>query len=240
MKFRAIASLLLFRQATGQSTPCPSDLTQSLKVTDTLTLYYDVVGDIFCARIESQSEGWLGFGISPSGGMVPADAVIGLPDEDTVLLYEMTAESQSGVVALSDDMQTLTDNSIIQDTATTTMTFAMKLNEGTYPLALGDNTCIYAQGTSNTFEYHGNGRGTFQLTLESSSDSNVTATTTPAPSQGATLTGTTPSSAESMTPAPSVPAQVSEPSKQPSSGYVARNVGTLLAGAGIVGVWFGM
>lgn len=238
MKLRAIASLLLLRQATGQSTSCPSDLTQSLDVTDTLTLYYDVIGDIFCARMESQTEGWLGFGISPSGGMVPADAVIGLPDEGTVLLYEMTSPSLSGVVALSDDMQTLTDNTITQDTATT-MTFAMKLNEGTYPLAVGDNSCIYAQGSSNAFAYHGNSRGSFQLTLTSSSES-ITATTTAAPSAVATLTGTTPSSAESMTPAPTVPAQGSEPLKQPSSGHVARSTVALLAGAGMVAVWFGM
>jgi len=190
--------------------------------------------------MESQSEGWLGFGISPTGGMVPADAVIGLPDEGTVLLYEMTEVSTSGVVAMPDDMQTLTDNIVTQGNGTTTMTFAKKLNEGTYPLVVGDNGCIYAQATSNALGYHGNGRGSFQLTLESSSDSNFTATTTAAPSGGVTLSGTTPSSAESITPAPTVLAQGSEPSKEPSGGYVARSIGVLLAGSGMVAAWFGM
>ncbi|KAL3797677.1 hypothetical protein HJC23_013509 [Cyclotella cryptica] len=240
MKFPTIASLLLLQQASGQSTSCPSDLTQSLSITDSLTLYYDVVGDIFCARMESQSDGYLGFGISPTGGMYPADAVIGLPDDGTVLLYDMTAESTSGVVAMPDNMQTLTDTSIVQGGGVTTMTFARKLDEGSYPLVVGDNPCIYAQSTSNAFGYHGSGRGAFQLTLESTSDSNATATTTAAPSGGATLSGTTPASAESITPAPTVATQVSEPASDPSSGYGARNIGTFVASAGVVAAWFGM
>lgn len=239
MKFQSVASLLVLRHVAGQSTSCPSDLTQSLSITDTLTLYYDVVGDVFCARMESQSDGWLGFGISPTGGMYPADAVIGLPDDGTVLLYDMTAESESGVVAMSNDMQTLTDTSIVQGGGVTTMTFARKLNEGTYPLIVGDNGCIYAQATSNAFGYHGSGRGAFQLTLESTSDSNV-ATTTAAPSGGATLSGTTPSSAESITPAPTVATQGSEPAKDPSSGYSARSICTGLAVAGVVASLFAM
>lgn len=66
MKLSTIASLLLIGSAASQTT-CPTELTQSVVLTDTLTMYYDVVDNVLCARMESLNEGWLGFGISPGG-----------------------------------------------------------------------------------------------------------------------------------------------------------------------------
>ena len=36
-----------------------------------------------------EGEGWLGIGFSDSGSMIGSDAVVGLPDEGTVLEYDM-------------------------------------------------------------------------------------------------------------------------------------------------------
>ena len=38
-----------------------------------------------------EGEGWLGIGFSDSGSMIGSDAVVGLPDENTVLEYDMDA-----------------------------------------------------------------------------------------------------------------------------------------------------
>ena len=94
MKCLAAASLVLLHQVAAQS-PCPSDLTQISTISSTETMYYEVVDGVLCARLESESEGWLGFGISPTGMMVPSEAVIGLPDEGTVLKYDLTGKSTS-------------------------------------------------------------------------------------------------------------------------------------------------
>ncbi|KAL7512671.1 hypothetical protein ACHAXN_009680 [Cyclotella atomus] len=227
MKFSAIASILFLRQVAGQSS-CPSELSQKLDISSTETLYYDVVDGVFCARMESESEGWLSFGISSGGGMVPAEAVIGIPDDGTVLKYDLTSKSDSGVVAMSDDKQTLMDTSIEQADGMTIMTFAKIMDEDQYPLVIGDNTCIYAQASSNTLGYHGGNRGSFTLTLQES---------TTGTSSTAAAGGTNPTESAATTPAPEGTAPGDNGS---SSGNVARSVGTLLLSAGAAVAWFGL
>lgn len=220
MKFSTIAAFALLRQVAGQS-PCPSDLTQVLDLSSTETMYYEVVDGVFCARIESESEGWLGFGISGDGSMVPAEAVIGLPSEGTVLKYDLTAKSTSGVVAMSDDKQTLMDTSIEQADGKTVMTFAKIMDEDQIPLVFGDNNCIYAQADSDELGYHGGNRGSFNLPIEG----------------GGSSTGTSSTAASGgTTPAP----EGTDTEDNGSNSGVARSVGTLLIGAGAVVAWFGL
>lgn len=221
MKLSVAASLVLLRQVTGQS-PCPSDLSQTAAISETETLYYDVVDGVLCARIESQSEGWLGFGISPDGSMVGAEAVIGLPDEGSVLKYDLTSKSDSGVVLMSDDKQTLMDTSIVQEGGTTTMTFAKIMDEDQYPLVIGANTCIFAQGSSNTLGYHKN-RGSFVLELSESSS---------------TATSSTVASSAETTPAPDVGAS-SETPESSAGNNVARTISSIFLGLGVVATWVG-
>jgi hypothetical protein len=65
---------------------CPS-FPNSRNLTDTLTLFYDVVlhkkskKNKIRVCMESESEGWLGFGISPNATMIGSDVVIGLPND---------------------------------------------------------------------------------------------------------------------------------------------------------------
>jgi hypothetical protein len=219
MKFSAIASIAFLRQVAGQSS-CPSELSQKVDISSTETLYYEVIDGVFCARMESESEGWLGFGISPDGGMVPSEAVIGLPDDGTVLKYDLTSKAESGVVAMSDEKQTLMDTSIEQADGTTIMTFAKIMDEDQYPLVIGDNTCIYAQAGSNTLGYHG-GRGSFTLTLQEST------------------TGTTSTAAPESTEPTNSGSSGAYNDSGSSSGNVAR-IGTVLLGAGAIVAWFGL
>lgn len=223
MKFSAIVSLLLVGRVAGQS-PCPAELTQQADLSSTETLYYEVIDGVFCARIESESEGWLGFGISSNGSMVPAEAVIGVPDDGSVLKYDLTSKDTSGVVPMSDDKQTLLDASIVQEGGKTTMTFAKVMDEDEYPLVIGDNSCIYAQADSNTLGYHGGNRGSFTLTLEeaSTATSSTTASSTAETTQAPTDTETQP-----------------EPDGG-SSGNMARNVSNMLLGVAAIATWFGM
>ena len=217
MKCLAAASLILLHQVAAQST-CPSDLTQISTISSSETLYYEVVDGVFCARMESESEGWLGFGISPTGLMVPSEAVIGLPDEGTVLKYDLTGKSTSAVVPMSDDKQTLMDTSIEQKNGMTTMTFAKIMDEDEYPLVIGDNTVIYAQGSSNTLGYH-KSRGSFVLPLEESSASTGTASTAAA--------GVATDAASESTPAP----DAADTPEDGSSGNIVQNMKTLIIGA---------
>lgn len=221
MKLSAVVSLLLVDQVAGQS-PCPAELTQTADLSSTESLYYEVIDGIFCARIESESEGWLGFGISPNGAMVPAEAVIGLPDDGTVLKYDLTSKATSGVVPMSDDKQTLLDTSIVQDGGKTTMTFAKVMDEDEYPLVMGENTCIYAQAGSNTLGYHGGNRGSFSLTLEETST--------------ATMSTVASSTAETT----QAPTDTDAQPDDGSSGNMARCMSSVLIGFAAIATWFGL
>ena len=81
----------------------------------------------------------LEFGHSPQIG---SEAVIGLPDDGTVLKYELTGKSTSLVVPMSDDKQTLIDTSITQEGGMTVMSFTKILDEDQYEIVVGPNTFI--------------------------------------------------------------------------------------------------
>lgn len=234
MKLSAIASIAFLRQVSGQSS-CPYQLSQKVDISSTETLYYEVIDGVFCARMESESEGWLGFGISPSGGMVPSEAVIGLPDDGTVLKYDLTSTAESGVVAMSDEKQTLMDASIEQANGMTIMTFAKIMDEDQYPLVIGDNTCIYAQAGSNTLGYHGGNRGSFTLTLQGS----TTGTTSTAAPESTEPTDSGSSSAYNDSSSGNDSDSSSGNDSGSSSGNVAR-IGTVLLGAGAIVALFGL
>ena len=101
-----------------------------------------------------EGEAWLGFGVSPEGSMTDADAVIGLPDSQSVTQYDMTGEGLEFVSPWS--TQTLSDASVTQDAGVTTLTFTMPLvNDGQHEiLASGPNTFLYAYGGSNELSVH--------------------------------------------------------------------------------------
>lgn len=139
-------------------------------------MHFDVVlsepnitdGSIFCARFESQSTGWIGFGISPTKGMVGAEAVIGVPSEGSVKKYVLFGKDVSQVTPMDELDQTLMDTSITQDAeGRTTMTFTKFLFEDKYGIIPNDfiNSFIWATGSSNELGYHGATRGNFGMDL---------------------------------------------------------------------------
>jgi len=123
------------------------------------TLYYAVVpseegfdNGILCSRLEVESDGWIGLGFSPSGSMANSQAVIGIPDQDTVEKYDL---SISRATPMTEDRQTLRDTSIDTADGKTTMKFTKLLVEDgeTVIKEEGDNTFLFAWGGSN-FGYH--------------------------------------------------------------------------------------
>ncbi|KAL7489101.1 hypothetical protein ACHAW6_014692 [Cyclotella cf. meneghiniana] len=181
----AICTLALLGQSNGQ---CPSELTGVESITSTLTMYYSLIlsgsePGILCARIESATESWLGWGINPSGEMIGGEAVIGLPDQGTVRKFMLNDESMEGVVEMEDAAQTLMETSIVQENGMTIMSFAKYLDEDQYGIAASGsaNSFIYAIGSSNTLGFHAD-EGNFFLqfpdveTLTSSSLASVATT----------------------------------------------------------------
>ena len=190
----AIASLLLLRSSVGQM--CPEIPSTTEEITPTLIFSYSIIlatstdeRSILCARLESDSEGFIGLAVAPSDSMIGGEAIIGLPDDGTVLKYYLGGKSSSAVELRPEEMQTLMDVSILQDNGTTTMAFTKFLQEDgeIEILTNGDNLFLYAQASSNELGYHGSDRGNFVIDFKMDS---ATPSPTPAETSGATPTAT--------------------------------------------------
>eukprot|EP01137_Pigoraptor_chileana_P032271 Opistho-2@21380 len=85
------------------------------RLSEYITMRWKFVGDdAISVQLVHSDKGWVGIGISESGGMAPSDAVIGLLDGGgSVREYKITAMSGSGVNL--DPVQTLTNASIRVD-----------------------------------------------------------------------------------------------------------------------------
>ena len=105
---------------------------------------------------EGNGGGWMGFAFSESPAMVPNVAVIGLPDEGTVLKYNLGGKDVSAVTSLEEDRQSLTDTIISQNETHTVLMFTKPLLEQGEPdVSVGDNLFLWAVGGSNVLGYHG-------------------------------------------------------------------------------------
>lgn len=155
---------------------CPDPLGHVYPVNDDLTWYFDLVlsdpnvtdGSILCSRFESNTTGWIGWGISPTKEMEGAEAVIGVPADGTVKKYILYGKDVSMVTAMDDADQTLMDVSITQDEeGRTTMSFTKYLFEDKYGIIPNDfiNSFIWATGSTNELSYHGASRGNFGMNL---------------------------------------------------------------------------
>ncbi|CAN0204815.1 unnamed protein product [Scytosiphon promiscuus] len=139
-----------------------SDLDYQYEVspTDGFTIRWSIdVGDeTISFQVVSAAAAWTGIGFSSDGMMVGSDAVVGLPDDVSVLEYEMTGKSVEDVVPF--DVQDITDGSVSQDASgETTLTFTRPLSPGGDKQAIsttpGDTAIfIYSYGTDNTLAYH--------------------------------------------------------------------------------------
>jgi len=149
------------------------------------TLYYAVVpseegydNGILCGRLEVEIDGWIGLGFSPSGSMANSQAVIGIPDEDTVQKYDLAT---GRATPMTDDRQTLRDTSIEIVDGKTTMSFTKLLVEDGEVTTEeeGDNTFLFAWGGSS-LGYHMS-RKAFTIDLGSTSTAQTDSPQTDSP-----------------------------------------------------------
>ncbi|CAM9845589.1 unnamed protein product [Ectocarpus sp. 13 AM-2016] len=142
---------------------------------------------------------WTSLGFSSDSFMVGSDAVIGLPEELTVMEYDLTSKAIAGVVPSA--TQAITGGSLSQDASGTTLSFTRPLaptNKQAISGTPGDETIfIYAFGGDNEFAFHGlaPNRGSLVLDLFCGDGDGATVVGTSAP----TLGGTPASSAASST-----------------------------------------
>lgn len=149
---------VLFTAVTqGQSTHCPLSTDVDL-AGDGMLLLRHVINQFnmtITVELEYVGIGWVGMAFSNTQFMIPNTAIIGLPNEGTVLKYELTSRIILGVVPASADRQTLTDTSIVQENGVTTLKFTRALTEtDETTIGLNTNTILVAYGSSNALNYH--------------------------------------------------------------------------------------
>lgn len=142
--------------STTLSPPVPIRLSSDV----TFTLSADENAGTANVELVFEGQGWVSFGVSPSGAMVGGEAVIGLPDEPVSATnpgkYQLAGESVSGVRLFPSDQQTLMNASIYQNDTHTILTYTKLLEEaGELSVSATDaNTFIWATGPSNQLGRH--------------------------------------------------------------------------------------
>eukprot|EP00578_Thalassiosira_sp_NH16_P024447 CAMPEP_0181087090 /NCGR_PEP_ID=MMETSP1071-20121207/6091_1 /TAXON_ID=35127 /ORGANISM="Thalassiosira sp., Strain NH16" /LENGTH=337 /DNA_ID=CAMNT_0023168963 /DNA_START=246 /DNA_END=1259 /DNA_ORIENTATION=+ len=145
---------------------CPDTLEQSIEMDERSTLHYAIVpskppgtnNGLLCARLVSKNEGWIAFAVSANGAMIGSEAIIGVPEDETVLKYTMEGKWRAGVFPMDDDKQTLRDTSMEynDDDGMMTIEFTKLLVEdGEIPiLEDGTNEFLHARGMWSFGPHH--------------------------------------------------------------------------------------
>ena len=151
-------------EATSPTPSCPDTPDGLLLTDDEVRITYAIVpsnppdanNGLLCVRLEVEWESWVGFGISEAGEMIGSVAIIGLPDEGTVLKYNLDGKGAGQQVAMDEDQQTLMNASIVQEDGRTMMVFAKLLEEEGEIAILeeGLNHFLFARGIVNDLDYH--------------------------------------------------------------------------------------
>lgn len=164
-----LTALLYTTSLTNAQTPpaCPSTLNNFVLLDESTVFYYallpstatgsnDPPNGILCGRVEHEGEAWISLAVAQTANaMVGGEAIIGLPDENSVRKYQMTGKSANLVTPMAELMQTLWDESIVQEDGKTIMTFTKWLvEENELEIAEGRNDFLFASGSSNTLAYH--------------------------------------------------------------------------------------
>lgn len=174
------------------SKSCPATLTNNALLDDNTVLNYALVpstaadGDapngVLCGRVEHDGEGWIALAVAETADeMVGGEAIIGLPDESSVLKYNLGGFSVDSVTPMAESMQTLWDESIVQENGKTIMTFSKWLvEENELDISEGMNNFLFAIGSSNTLAYHAVRSGvSVNLVAESAGNSATSDTNNP-------------------------------------------------------------
>ena len=163
-----------------------------VELTPTLTFHWTLMDDatppVMDGVLEYDGEGWLGFGVSPTGQMIGSAAIIGLPgtgEESTQ--YNLQAKSVEGVT-LAEPLIEPEKAVITQAGGKTILRFVKVLSDDASGGGLtenGLNTFIFAVGSSNELAYHQH-RGSFRINLQSCEESTTGSTgSSPMTKQGA-------------------------------------------------------
>jgi hypothetical protein len=206
--------------ATAGELSCPASLSNTFEIDSISTLFYAIVpsnppesnNGIFCGKLIADTNGWIGIGISPNGEMSGSVAIVGLPDDNSILKYSLG--SGRSVNPMSEEQQTLRDTSITQQDGQTIITFTKLLVEQDELPILTDgsvNIFIHARGMSNTLGYHGS-RISFQMDFGGENDTTSSSSPTLAPSTLAPVAAPKPwNDGPTLTSSPTINATSSSP-----------------------------
>ena len=121
----------------------------------------DPVANTLTAELVYVGQAWLSVGFSPGKKtMIGSQTVTGWPDQDLSLTnpgkYDMTTETEAGVILMDDSRQTLTNATIFQNDTHTVLKFTKILEEANEnPIsATGAASLVWAVGLDNSFPMH--------------------------------------------------------------------------------------
>ena len=111
---------------------------------------------ILSKLVYSGGEVWIAVGTSTSGNMIGSEAVLGLPQINTVKKVYLQGKSVSGVVDAPSSKQTLSDKSITTTNGVSVLMYSKLLDEpGEIPLSTeGSTILLFAIGASTQLGLH--------------------------------------------------------------------------------------
>lgn len=172
------------------------DFTEQLSAEMLLEYSIDNTAGTMSARVTYDGNGWVALAFSEDRNMQGSIGIIGEPGNGPPTKFDLLGLSPR-IEELENSRQTLTDESIVQENGKTILTFTKILEEvGEVPINTDGSTTwiLYAHGgTSNDVGYHGQNKGSKELTFGSATGS---PTISPAP------TTALPSMSPTASPAP--------------------------------------
>uniref|UniRef100_A0A3B5BBC6 Monooxygenase DBH like 1 n=1 Tax=Stegastes partitus TaxID=144197 RepID=A0A3B5BBC6_9TELE len=158
------ASKILFLWAVDPTMPFMEYLDQDRLVC--LKWGFDNLQGNITFQLVVNSTGWVGFGLSPNGGMKGSDIVIGGLGPDGSYFTDRHATGKS--TPLVDEQQNYVLLSMSENDGQTIMTFQRTIkacDDKDFHITTGPIKLIYAYGTTDKIEYHMSRRGTKEVNL---------------------------------------------------------------------------
>lgn len=142
---------------------------------DQYSLYWNYTLTDITLKIVVKTTGWVGFGLSPNGGMPNSDLVIAYKNADGSTNFSNRYVGSSNGVPIMDSTQNWMMLYFQQENGFTTVAFTRKIqicnSVHSIDILPGTQSIIFAWGSSfskNDIAYHGGNRSSTQLPLISS------------------------------------------------------------------------
>mmetsp|Transcript_11396 Transcript_11396/g.16092 ORF Transcript_11396/g.16092 Transcript_11396/m.16092 type:complete len:415 (-) Transcript_11396:137-1381(-) len=157
---RQLIALLLLSEVAGRNDG--SGTFTSVSLTSELDLRWTSNSTAITAELSTtRQNSWVAFGLSETGNMIKSDVVIGVPSDNSVLIYPLeTAQAYIQIpTPLEDEFQILTNTELVTDDSGTKMTFTWPIQNSTDVnrvqfLADGQNLFIWSYGMSGNLGAH--------------------------------------------------------------------------------------